>query len=364
VIVGAGTTPRGLAASEVLPIDVRPNVTVTTTGGPITIILPAAASQANPNNSSGFNLTSDGSGVAGDPAAPLIIDGNGHTSGFAIAVSGTGTANLSNVTIQNTRAQAINVTGAALNIGAGVVVKSAGIAGNAHNGLTVSGGVVNINVPNGQTQTSFTGNTSYGIEVSALGSVNITGAAVTPPNGNGTVVIGTNQANAGMFIHQTAGMNLPAVNTISGVVVWNNNTGGLRIGGGSAVKIRNSVFGANVRDGIRIVQGNGGSAAQQRNLAGLDLGTAGTTPDYGHNYLQTPTSVLGRNQNSGLCLNTGGPGTLNAAGNFMVFGGGGGTQVDCSTTMQTVTKGPTCTNGASLGIMGGTTATVTLSQCN
>ncbi len=106
------------------------------------------------------------------------------------------------------------------------------------------------------------------------------------------------------------------------------------------------MFGANVRYGIVIVQGNGGTTAQQRNVAGIDLGTGGGTPDYGHNYLQTPTSVLGRNQTTGLCVTLGGnataPGTLAAAGNFMVFGGGGGTQVDCSTTVQTVTKGPTC----------------------
>ena len=78
------------------PADHRqPNVTVTTTGGPITIVLPAATSQAAPNNTSGFNLTNNGSGVAGDPAAPLILDGNNNTSGFAIAVSGTGTTSAS-----------------------------------------------------------------------------------------------------------------------------------------------------------------------------------------------------------------------------------------------------------------------------
>jgi len=49
-----------------------------------------------------------------------------------------------------------------------------------------------------------------------------------------------------------------------------------------------------------------------------------------------------------------------------VFGGGGGTQVNCATTAQTVTKGPTCNaaNGSSLGINGGTNVTVVLSQCN
>ena len=104
IIVGAGSTPRGLAASEVLPITVQPNVTVTTTGGPITIVLPAATSQAAPTNTSGFILSNNGSGMAGDPAAPLILDGNNNTSGFAIAGhAAPARASLSNLTIQNTR---------------------------------------------------------------------------------------------------------------------------------------------------------------------------------------------------------------------------------------------------------------------
>jgi hypothetical protein len=366
IIVGAGSTPRGLAASEVLPITVQPNVTVTTMGGPITIVLPAATSQTNPNNTSGFNLTNNGSGVAGDASAPLILDGNGNTSGFAIAVSGSGTMSLSNLTIQNTRAHSINVTAATLNIGAGLVVKNAGVTGVVRNGLNVSGGVVNINVPSG-TPTQFTANTQYGIEVSALGSLNVTGAAVMPPTGNGTVVVSANQGAAGLYIHQTAGGAL-ATNSINGLVAWNNNTDGVRFGAGSAIKVRNSVFGANVRYGMVIVQGNGGTTAQQRDLSTINLGVGGTTPDYGHNYLQTPTSVLGRNTSTGLCVTLGGGASgaavLNAAGNYMVYGAGGGMQVDCSTTAQTVTSSVGCGSGASIGITAASAATAVLSQCN
>ena len=367
IIVGAGTTPRGLAAADLLPITVQPNVTVTTTGGPITIILPAAPNQGNPNVNSGFILSNSGSGVTGDAAAPLIIDGNSNTSGYAISVTG-GTSAVSNLTVRNTRAHGINVTGGTLNIGSGLAVTNAGIAGQTRNGINISGGVVNINVPSGQATTSFNANTQHGIEVSALGSVNVTGAAVMPPTGNGTVIVSANLGNAGLHIHQTVAATLPPLNTINGLLAWGNNVDGARIAGGSAVRIRNSVFGANVRYGIVIIQGTGGTTAQERNLAGINLGTGGGTPDYGRNYLQTPTTVLGRNQTTGLCVTIGGaataPGTLAAAGNFMVFGGGSGTQVDCSTTVQTVTKGPTCQNGASLGIATGTTAAVTLSQCN
>jgi hypothetical protein len=370
VIVGSGTTPTGLAAADSLPITVQPNVTVTTTGGAITITLPAATSQANPANNSGFILSSDGSGIAGDAAAPLILEGNGNTSGIAVAVTA-GTVSLTNLTIQNTRAHAISITGGTLNIGAGVTVKNAGTTGILRDGLAVSGGVANVTVPSGSATTSFTGNTQFGIDVTALGSVNITGVAVTPPNGNGTVVVSSNGVGnnntAGLQIRQTAGATL-ATNTITGLVAWNNGVDGARLSGGSKIKIRNSVFGANLTDGIRVVQGTGGNATQQRDLSAIDLGNSTSAPaDYGKNYLQTPLSVGGRNQTAGLCVTLGGAasgaGILNAAGNYLVFGTGGTSQVDCSATSQTVTKG-TCTGGNSLGVANGTTVTVALNQCN
>jgi Cys-rich repeat protein len=363
VIVGSGTPPTGLAAGDTLPITVQPNVTIATTGGAVTITLPAATSQTNPANTSGFVLASAGSGIAGDAAAPLTIDGNGNTSGVAVAVTG-GTASLSNLTIQNTRANAISVTGGTLNIGAGVAVKNAGstTAGIARDDLAISGGVVNINVPSGQATTSFTGASQYGINVTALGSVNVTGVAVTPPNGNGTVVVSGNHGAAGLVIRQTANAASLATNSINGLVAWTNDTDGARLSGGSKIKIRNSVFGANVVDGIRIVQGTSGTNAQTRDVSGIDLGLVG---DFGHNYLQTPVGSSGRNQTAGLCVNLGGTatGTLGAAGNMMVYGTGSGMQVDCSATAQTVIQG-NCTSGNSLGIQGGTSVTVLLNMCN
>ncbi len=371
VIVGSGTPPTGLAAGDSLPITVQPNVIVTTTGGAVTITLPAATSQTNPANTSGFILSNSGSGLAGDALAPLIIDGNGNTSGVAVAVSGATTiASLANLTIQNTRAHAITVTAGTLNIGAGVTVKNAGTTGIARDNLAVSGGVANIAVPANTATTSFTGATQFGINVTALGSVNVTGVPVTVtapsgmqvPNGNGTVVVSGNHGTAGLQIRQTAGGVL-ATNNINGLVTWTNDTDGARLSAGSKIKIRNSVFGANTVDGIRIVQGTGGTTPQQRDVSAIDLGTVG---DFGHNYLQLPVGVGGRNQTAGLCVNIGGAatGSLAAAGNVMTYGTGSGTQVDCSTTAQTVTKGPTCTGGASLGIGGTTTVTVSLNMCN
>ena len=146
-------------------------------------------------------------------------------------------------------------------------------------------------------------------------------------------------------------------------MAWTNDTDGARLSGGSKVKIRNSVFGGNVVYGMRIVQGTGGSMAQQRDVSGMDLGLVG---DFGHNYLQTPVGSSGRNQTTGLCVTLGGnaTGSLGVAGNMMVYGGGSGMQVDCSTTAQTITKGPTCVNGASLGVGATTNVTVLLNMCN
>ena len=366
VLVGSGTPPTGLAAGDALPITVQPNVTITTTGGAVRITLPAATNQATPTNTSGFILSTNGAGIAGDPAAPLTIDGNGNTSGVAVAVTG-GTASLSNLTIQNTRGNSINVTGGTLNIGAGLVVKNAGdsnaMPAIASDDLAITDGVVNITVPSGGTTTSFTGATQFGINVTATGSVNVTGAAVTPPNGNGTVVVSGNHGSAGLQIRQTAGTANLATSTINGLVAWTNDTDGARLSGGSKVKIRNSVFGGNVVYGMRIVQGTGGSMAQQRDVSGMDLGLVG---DFGHNYLQTPVGSSGRNQTTGLCVTLGGnaTGSLGVAGNMMVYGGGSGMQVDCSTTAQTITKGPTCVNGASLGVGATTNVTVLLNMCN
>jgi hypothetical protein len=372
IIVGSGSTATGLAAADSLPITIQPNVTISTAGGPVTIILPNATNQANPTNTSGFILSNNGSGISGDPAAPLTLSGNGNLSGIAVAVSGASTvATLANVTIQNTRGHGISITGGTLNIGAGVVVSGAGNTAAAiqRNGLNVSGGIVNISNASGSS-TRFNSNTAHGIEVSGAGSVNVTATATLPPTGNGTVVTSLNTLS-GIRVNQTPG-GAGAVSTISGLVSWGNSSDGARLFGGSKVKVRNSVFGASTRYGVLIANDTSGSgtAAQRLDVSAIDLGTMVGT-DWGKNWLQTPTTSLGRNTQAGLCVALGAntaTGTLRADGNELITGaiGSAGVQVDCATTVGTVSKNANvaCNNGAAYGKALATTVTTTLNQCN
>jgi len=214
------------------------------------------------------------------------------------------------------------------------------------------------------------GNTQRGIEVTTGGSVNITGVATTPPTGNGTVITSGN-TDAGLYINQTPGTTGLGTNTITGLVSWNNNTYGGRFFGGSKVKVRSSVFGANAQFGVLISNaGAGGTAAQRLDVSAIDLGTA---VDFGNNWVQTTASVLGHNTNAGLCVNLGNntaTGTLQAAGNEMITGPFNNqpmqSQVNCATTAATVTKNnnTTCTNGVAYGKAANTTVTTVLSNCN
>jgi hypothetical protein len=348
--------PSPTAAAPPLPITLPPNVILTTTTGPITITLVTTAA----GNPAGFRLLNAGSGIVGDPSAPLTLDGNGHAAGIGVQVTaGAGSVTLSNVTIQNTGGHAINVTSGTLNIGAGVVV-----TGAARDGLLVSGGVANITVPAGQAQTSFNNNTSHGIETSGLGSVNVTGVVSAPvPSNNGTVIV-SNNTIAGLRINQTVG-GAGLQSAITGLVAWANGNYGARVFGGSKVKIRSSVFGANAVDGI-LVSNSGGTVAGN-DLSAIDLGTVASP---GLNYLQTPLGALGTNLTAGLCVGmSGGMGalTLNAAGNFLVSTASTPAQVNCSTTAATVSKAATCTGHNSIGGMGaagGTTVMINLNMCN
>jgi hypothetical protein len=371
ILVGAASGVTGLDAGEALPVTLPPNVVITTQGGPITISLPAAISQANPTNTSGFVLSSNASGLSGDPSAPLVLDGNGNRSGIAVSVSGAGNAyTLSNLTIQNTRGHGISVTSGTLNVGAGLTVRGAGTAAIARDGLIVGGtvaggavtaaGVANIHVAAGQAPTLFSACSSHGIEVTTGGSVNVTGVAASPLPSNGGTVVTSYNTTAGLRIDQTPGTTGLAVSSIDGLVSWGNTNYGARLFAGSKIKVRNSVFGGNAVDGVLI--GNVNNTAAGLDVSAIDLGSAA---DPGHNWLQVPLGVSGNNPTAGLCVNLGANtagGTLRAAGNQLVTGAAPGTEIDCATAAATVTRGA-CANQNSLGLAKNTIVTVVLGLC-
>ena len=356
IIVGTSGSTTGLAAGDTLPIILPTNTTLTTTGGPVTITVPVAG---------GFRLNNNNSGISGGAGAALILDGNNHAGGIAVQASpgtATFTSNLSNLTIQNTNGDGIRVTAGTLTVGAGVVV-----SGSNQDGIRVTGGAANINNPSG-TQTLFTGNASHGIEVSTLGSVNITGTPGSVPSNSGTVVANFN-TTAGIRINQTPGGAGLVTNNISGLVTWGNTNYGMRLFGGSLVKVRSSIFLGNVQYGV--IVGSGANTIAGNDLSKLDMGKPS---DPGKNYLQTPVGALGTNSSGGLCVAltnctgaclSGGALTENmsAEGNFMVSAVGN-TLLDCSTSTAAITKG-TCGGQRSDGINAATgiTTTVDVAGC-
>ena len=371
VLVGTlGVTTTITSATETLPIILPANVTLTTQGGPIKITLLTTAA----GNPAGLRFRNNNSGVTSDALAPLTLDGNGNVGGVGIQVDptvATNTASVSNVTITNPGGDGIRVNTGVLNIGAGVVV-----TGSLTDGLRVQGtiaggavtvpGVANINVPAGQAQTLFSGNASHGIEVTTGGSVNITGVPGAPiPSGNGTVVATAN-GQAGLRINQTAGTTGLATSSINGLVSWFNTNYGARLFTGSQVKIRNSIFLANVQYGVLVSTAAAGTAAGE-DVTTLDLGKAG---DFGKNYLQEPLGTLGPNAGGGICLNLSaytGVGmlteTLPAEGNFMVSSSGT-TSVDCSSSTATISKG-TCggLHSAGVNVAGNITSAIDFAGC-
>jgi hypothetical protein len=356
IIVGSASSTISLDPSEMMPFVVPANVTITTKTGPIHVTLPAT-SDPTFASVSGFQLSGDQSGITPDPAAPLTLDGSSNTSGVGIGVApGTGkTSSLTYVTVQNTGGHGILVTNGTLNLGQGVTAQGAGTAAKKRDGLNVSGGTVNINVGSGQAPTSFLANTEHGIYVTGAAVLNVSAVPVfsPAPNGQGTVVVSGN-ANAGVHIFEAPGA--AGTSTLSGLVSWGNQASGLKIYGGSKLKVRNSVFLNNGTNGVYILNFN--TIASGNDLSQIDLGT---TADLGGNYLQ---ALLGSNPDlTGLCVTmSAGMGALSlkAAGN--VFAG----PTNCAVTSASLVRFPYCTSYVDIGVVPqtGTTVTVDASNCH
>ena len=183
--------------------------------------------------------------------------------------------------------------------------------------------------------------------MTGAGVINITGFPVTvpAPNGQGTVVANGN-ALAGLRIFEAPGN--AAFSTVNGLVAWQNAQHGLRLYGGGKVKVRNSVFLANVLNGVYVTPYE--ATAAGNDLSQLDLGTAA---DPGRNMMQ---AALGSMPNlAGLCLGMT-PGlnmalTLSARGN--VFAG----PTDCATSTAAIVRSTVCSGFADIGVVpGGDTA--------
>ena len=354
IVVGRTGQMVALSAGETLPLLIPANITVTTTAGPILLTLPPSVDPSF-SNIAGFQLAGDRASITPDPSAPLTIDGSMNTSGIGVGIApGVGnSASMSYVTVQDTGGHGISVTNGTLNMGQGVTVLAAGSAAKRRDGLNISAGTVHISVASGQAATSFLNNTQHGIYVTGTGVLDVLGVPVTAPapNGQGTVVVSGNFL-AGIRIFEAPG---GPRSTLDGLVAWANPSSGLRIYGGSSLKVRNSIFLANGTNGVYVTAYDGSAAGND--LSRLDLGTGS---DPGHNTLQ---ASLGSNPDvTGVCVSMAagrGALTLEAAGN--TFAG----PIDCSLSADAIVRAGTCSGFVDVGVVGiaGTNVTVDASGC-
>jgi hypothetical protein len=185
--------------------------------------------------------------------------------------------------------------------------------------------------------------------------VTITGSQ---SGGNGSIECRGN-AVAGLAIAQTPGAGLP-LNDVTGFLTVGTTTGnGIRIEGGSNVRMRSSYSLGNFGSGIVVATSVIG-ATRNNALANIDLGSsADAGGSSGGNTFQ---ASIGSNANggAGICLQVdGNSGTLSAQGNM--FSGG----KNCATTAASLTfSNANCGANRDLGLTlsraGGTT---NVTQC-
>ena len=331
-----------LDASETLPIIVPANVTITTQDGPIRVNLPASG-DPNLANVAGFQLARRPARDRARSGGAVTIDGGSqHAPGIGIGVSpGAGkTASLSYVIVQNTGGHGIAVSNGTLAIGQGVTVTGAGTALKRRDGLNVAGGTVNIVVTAGQAPTAFNNNTQHGIYVTGAAVINIAGFPVTcrRPTGRGRSSRTATRSRACASSSRRARATFEHRST-----AWSRGrtrrTGFASTAAGK-VRVRNSVFLANVLNGVYITSYD--TSAAGNDLSQLDLGTAA---DPGRNIMQ---AALGSNPNlAGLCVGMS-PGlnmalTLSARGN--IFAG----PTDCATSTAALVRSTVCGGFADVG---------------
>jgi hypothetical protein len=359
--------PSTVSTGETFPLILPDDVSVTTSGGAVTVDVPAGKS--------GFTLSSPNSSIYGGTGAALTISGQGNTAtnGIVATTGSAATTEISNLTVTGFEDDGILVQFAGiLTIGEGVTSTLNGTATTAttrHDGLHVTGtGNAIINVPQGSTPTHFDGNTNHGILVDGSGSITLTGSVINATAGTGTVTANGNYA-AGLWVAQTAGtVAAPApVNSVNGLVAFGNTDGnGIRIVPGSALKLRNSATLGNEASGINV--SNEAAFGGSNDITHIDLGspaTADAGADYGNNALQEALGAAGHNTGVGICLDVrANGGTLLAAGN--VFG-----TTNCAAALgdagaPVLTSNATCGAGADLGIMvagGGGGNDINVTQC-
>ena len=340
-----------LGAAEQFPLIVPTNVTIESEdpATPTAVLVPAGKE--------GFVMASPTSGLR-----YLTIDGQANTALSGVLAqtgSSAATTTLINLTIKNfadagivVRNAAGKATGGGLAIGPGVSSTGNGTAAAKASGLHVhENGVVVVTGAAGS-ETHFDLNTEAGIRVDDSGMLTLTGAVGATPPATGTVTANQN-ATAGLAIAQTPGA-VP-LNVVTGLTAWKTTAGpGIRVLGGSTLKLRASSALGNATDGVHVKSFVSG-AVVTNDTTKIDLG-ASAAADPGKNVLQ---AIAGQSPNAGvgICLELpAGVGQIvNAYGNTLVTAASPPVSVDCSTTAGQIKKNTgngACAGGVAIGVVG------------
>jgi hypothetical protein len=299
-VLGGSTVQE--SNGEKFPINIPKGVTITTSGGTVTVNVPATQT--------GFALNASNSALMGAAASTLVVSGVNNTGSIGIVASAgsDATTQIANLDVTGFLDEGIRVQGTGvLAIGSWVSSTKNGTASGPRSGLHVTDTGHAIVSPAANTVTRFDENTRNGIEVDGSGFITVTGTVMDAAAGTGTVLARAND-DAGLYISQSG--NTPAQNVITGLVSYASPNGlaGIHLLAGSNVKLRNSVSLANVHAGVRVDMGPAGS----NDISKIDLGSAND----GGNTVQ---AALGMSPNggAGLCLSlkTNSSATLSAQGN-------------------------------------------------
>jgi len=338
-----GPSEASAATGETFPIPLPSAHTVVSYGGVVTVRVPNAAV-------SGFRA----SNALNAALRHLVVDGfnSGATpnpSQVGVAVTGTGGATLTGVTVRNMGGTGI-VAGdtATATIRPGTSANNNGTAhgtGTGHGLAIVQNARGVVSGAGSEFGISFNGNWGAGIVVTQGGVLELAG---TPGTGGAGTVTTNDNGGSGVLFYQPSSMSILGMSSIDGLVAWSNDGDGIRIAAESSVKVRNSYILANLGSGVYVT-----GDTTHWSVARIDLGHWDIiTTDPGRNTLQVSTGG-GRNRGAGVCLNTGPPPTgmriaLDAVGN--IFAG----PKDCWTFMPpypVVTWNRSCTTGVDVGIV-------------
>jgi hypothetical protein len=341
---------------EAFPIVVPANVTIKGSGGTVTV-----RDVATNSGGVAFNLASSGSSLSN-----LLI--NGGTTGVHGVVVATGAAStIGGVEVTGFAAAGVRAEGGALTITAGTNIHD--------NGQGTSGELSGLHVLNDAQVTitgtgapiQFNNNGQNGILVDGTGAAKLT-VTGTPSSATAGTVVANNNGIDGVEIAQTGAS--PSLVTLTGLVATSNTQDGLRVFGGSNVRVRGSMLLGNAQDGVNVATSPGAAPAPKPDdVSEIDLGT-NTTTNAGNNVFQSSSTPNGF---AGVCLNITRDlnQTLNAQGNTWIEAGdAGGASIDCASVAGTLTEATAvapsrpCAGGVDIGGTGLSAPTITPGTSN